>query len=337
MIGTRVVTKGGAGCGFEKRSAGSSAGLTEFVPVSSSAHLVVLGRLLRRRAHSLSFDVAVPGCVLALLVCFGREWAQRGRPLGAATPAATAGHRGGCLCARVCRGRALEARPPSAPAASGRAHRRDGAAAHRRRSAGARGATVVGWRRGADRAGAGAGAAAGVSRSGSRSPWRCCWGFPAGRGAVLLLLATPMLVGAAIWGLRRLPARYFRVTSGFPSPPASSRPPWWASSPSAGCSTTSGTARRPFGCYRLLFAAAIFAYPLGRRFQPLCRRPRSERYRYWNGAGGRHDGVGAKHGGNLGHVPASRPAALVNSWSDVTDEARRPATRACSSVSEISP
>ena len=50
-------------------------GLTEFLPVSSSAHLYVVPKLLGWRYAGLSFDVALHGgTLIALLVAFWRDW-----------------------------------------------------------------------------------------------------------------------------------------------------------------------------------------------------------------------------------------------------------------------
>ncbi len=50
-------------------------GLTEFIPVSSSAHLVVLPQLLRWRDMGLAFDVACHwGTLAALVLYFRRDW-----------------------------------------------------------------------------------------------------------------------------------------------------------------------------------------------------------------------------------------------------------------------
>lgn len=50
-------------------------GLTEFLPVSSSAHLVIVPWLLRWKDPGLAFDVALHlGTLLALLIFYWREW-----------------------------------------------------------------------------------------------------------------------------------------------------------------------------------------------------------------------------------------------------------------------
>lgn len=52
-------------------------GLTEFLPVSSSAHLAVAPKLLGWPEHSLAFDVALHvGTLLAVLLYFFRDWVQ---------------------------------------------------------------------------------------------------------------------------------------------------------------------------------------------------------------------------------------------------------------------
>ena len=51
-------------------------GLTEFIPVSSSAHLVAIPNILGWRDMGLSFDVALHwGTLVALVVYFRRDWA----------------------------------------------------------------------------------------------------------------------------------------------------------------------------------------------------------------------------------------------------------------------
>jgi len=50
-------------------------GLTEFLPVSSSAHLYVIPKLLGWAYHGVAFDVALHwGTLVALLVAFGGTW-----------------------------------------------------------------------------------------------------------------------------------------------------------------------------------------------------------------------------------------------------------------------
>ena len=50
-------------------------GLTEFLPVSSSAHLILIPWLLGWPTHSLTFDVALHmGTLAALLLFFWRDW-----------------------------------------------------------------------------------------------------------------------------------------------------------------------------------------------------------------------------------------------------------------------
>ena len=54
---------------------GAIQGLTEFVPISSSAHLFVIPRMLGWPYAGVSFDVALHmGTVLALLAAFWRDW-----------------------------------------------------------------------------------------------------------------------------------------------------------------------------------------------------------------------------------------------------------------------
>ena len=52
-------------------------GLTEFIPISSSAHLILVPWLLGWPEPGLAFDVALHvGTLLALLVFFARDWAR---------------------------------------------------------------------------------------------------------------------------------------------------------------------------------------------------------------------------------------------------------------------
>ncbi|MBX7110864.1 MAG: undecaprenyl-diphosphatase UppP [Dehalococcoidia bacterium] len=49
--------------------------LTEFLPISSSGHLVLAGHILGERANSLTFDVGLHvGTLIAVLAYFWREW-----------------------------------------------------------------------------------------------------------------------------------------------------------------------------------------------------------------------------------------------------------------------
>ena len=50
-------------------------GIGEFLPISSSAHLVLVPYLFNWEEHSLAFDVALHfGTLLAVLVVFFRDW-----------------------------------------------------------------------------------------------------------------------------------------------------------------------------------------------------------------------------------------------------------------------
>jgi undecaprenyl-diphosphatase len=61
---------------------GTVQGLTEFLPVSSSAHLVLVPWLLRWRDEGLAFDVALHlGTLLALLIYYWRYWLAMGASL----------------------------------------------------------------------------------------------------------------------------------------------------------------------------------------------------------------------------------------------------------------
>jgi undecaprenyl-diphosphatase len=60
---------------FQAAVLGAVQGLTEFLPISSSAHLYVIPTLLGWRYGGVAFDVALHwGTLLALLVAFGRDW-----------------------------------------------------------------------------------------------------------------------------------------------------------------------------------------------------------------------------------------------------------------------
>ncbi len=50
-------------------------GVTEFLPISSSAHLILTSQLLGWADQGLAFDMAAnSGSLLAVIVCFGGEW-----------------------------------------------------------------------------------------------------------------------------------------------------------------------------------------------------------------------------------------------------------------------
>jgi undecaprenyl-diphosphatase len=67
---------------------GAVQGLTEFLPISSSAHLYVVPTLLGWPYAGLAFDVALHwGTLLALLAAFGSEWWRLGRDALSGAPA----------------------------------------------------------------------------------------------------------------------------------------------------------------------------------------------------------------------------------------------------------
>ena len=52
-------------------------GLTEFLPISSTAHLYLTSWLLGWNAESLTFDIALHiGTLVAVVVYFVRDWLQ---------------------------------------------------------------------------------------------------------------------------------------------------------------------------------------------------------------------------------------------------------------------
>jgi undecaprenyl-diphosphatase len=60
---------------FQATVLGAIQGLTEFLPVSSSAHLYVIPRILHWPYAGVAFDVALHwGTLVALLVAFWRDW-----------------------------------------------------------------------------------------------------------------------------------------------------------------------------------------------------------------------------------------------------------------------
>ncbi len=67
---------------FQAIVLGAIQGLTEFLPVSSSAHLILVPWLLRWLDPGLAFDVALHlGTLLALLIYYWREWLDMGLSL----------------------------------------------------------------------------------------------------------------------------------------------------------------------------------------------------------------------------------------------------------------
>src|SRR5512132_690623 len=67
---------------------GAVQGLTEFLPVSSSAHLYVIPTLLRWPYGGLAFDVALHwGTLIALLLAFWRDWVDLALGLVSSDPA----------------------------------------------------------------------------------------------------------------------------------------------------------------------------------------------------------------------------------------------------------
>src|SRR5258707_8417047 len=65
--------------GFEAIVLGAVQGLAEFLPISSSAHLVLVPWLLRWNDPGLVFDVALHlGTLVALLLYYWRDWFSMG-------------------------------------------------------------------------------------------------------------------------------------------------------------------------------------------------------------------------------------------------------------------
>ena len=72
---------------FQAIVLGAVQGLTEFLPVSSSAHLILVPWLLRWEDPGLAFDVVLHlGTLLALLVYYWREWLDMGVSLADGRP-----------------------------------------------------------------------------------------------------------------------------------------------------------------------------------------------------------------------------------------------------------
>ncbi|MGH2685381.1 MAG: undecaprenyl-diphosphate phosphatase [Actinomycetota bacterium] len=77
MLGVLAVVAAGALTGFRAAVLGVVQGLTEFIPVSSSAHLVLVPFLFDWPVPSLAFDVAVHfGTALGVVVYFARDLAR---------------------------------------------------------------------------------------------------------------------------------------------------------------------------------------------------------------------------------------------------------------------
>src|SRR5260370_35279802 len=72
---------------FQAIILGTIQGLTEFLPVSSSAHLIIVPWLLRWRDPGLAFDVVLHlGTLLALLAYYWRDWLDMVTSLAAGRP-----------------------------------------------------------------------------------------------------------------------------------------------------------------------------------------------------------------------------------------------------------
>ena len=68
---------------------GAIQGLTEFLPISSSAHLYLVPTLLGWKYEGLAFDVALHwGTLIALLVAYWRDWWNLGRDATTGAPPA---------------------------------------------------------------------------------------------------------------------------------------------------------------------------------------------------------------------------------------------------------
>lgn len=72
---------------FQAAVLGAIQGLTEFLPISSSAHLYVVPTLLGWKYEGLAFDVALHGgTLLALLIAYWGDWWKLGRDAVAGAP-----------------------------------------------------------------------------------------------------------------------------------------------------------------------------------------------------------------------------------------------------------
>lgn len=62
---------------FEALLYGAVQGIAEYLPISSSAHLILLPKFLGERSYGLAFDVFLHlGTLMATLIYFWREWRQ---------------------------------------------------------------------------------------------------------------------------------------------------------------------------------------------------------------------------------------------------------------------
>lgn len=67
---------------------GAVQGLAEFLPISSSAHLVLVPWLFRWKDPGLAFDVALHlGTLLALLIYYRKDWVAMAQSIGSGEPA----------------------------------------------------------------------------------------------------------------------------------------------------------------------------------------------------------------------------------------------------------
>ena len=72
---------------FQAFILGAVQGLAEFLPISSSAHLVLVPWLLKWKDPGLAFDVALHlGTLLALLIYYRAEWIQMARSIAGGHP-----------------------------------------------------------------------------------------------------------------------------------------------------------------------------------------------------------------------------------------------------------
>jgi undecaprenyl-diphosphatase len=73
---------------FQAIILGAVQGLAEFLPISSSAHLILVPWLFRWKDPGLAFDVALHmGTLLALLIYYREDWIAMARSVGGGQPA----------------------------------------------------------------------------------------------------------------------------------------------------------------------------------------------------------------------------------------------------------